>query len=178
MGCCGTCTDCDGLGVAVGQQGQQGIQGIQGPQGNPGQNGQNGTNGIGFLEVRKLLTAVQVNNMFAVNQQLVAAPGPGYAIEAIAAVASIETFVGPAYGFAGGSLQIGTATATTMQMAESNILTSTTARSSKMILLSNPGTTNQQIVENEPLMASLFAAPTIAGGSDLILYVLYRIITL
>lgn len=107
--------------------------------------------------------------------EIVAAPGAGYAIECINA-SLFMTYNSVAYA-TNTTLQLITDTATVAQMQLSGAISNTVTRGYKIPELSSAaGTTSTQVIENKSLKVSVATGNPTAGDSDIVVYVLYRLI--
>lgn len=130
------------------------------------------TSGAFIYTVKVTIPTVQVLTLNSVPVILVSAPASGYAIQLINAVCRIAAYGGIAYT-TNTSLQILTDTATVSQGVDNNLLTttSTTIRS----ITSQAGA---NLIAAKALVANVATGNPVAGNSDIIIYVTYRIITL
>lgn len=110
--------------------------------------------------------------------EIVAAPGAGYAIEVIAASGSM-TYNSVAYA-TNGKVQLITDTATKPQTetAANGFLFGTATRIVKFPLSTPTAVGETQIIENKSLKVTVDSGNPTAGNSDIVVYVLYRLIEL
>jgi len=150
--------------------------------------GQNGTEyQLPFSSIKAMFGNVQaaslsiptasVLTLNATPLEIVAAPGAGYAIECINA-SLFMTYNSAAYA-TNTTLQLITDTATVAQMQLSGAISNTVTRGYKIPELSSAaGTTSTQVIENKSLKVSVATGNPTAGDSDIVVYVLYRLISL
>lgn len=120
------------------------------------------------------LTTAQVKLLNGTPKTIVAAPGAGFAIEALSMVCDM-TFVSAAY-VTNTALSLAADTATIAQMNDTAILLSTGSRITTGIKLEATGTTAAQVIENKALQLKELSGNPATGDSNVIVTITYKII--
>jgi len=108
---------------------------------------------------------------------IVAAPGAGYAIEAIAA--SVKLIYNSVVYATNTDIGLITDTANTYQIDGQTVLNASVSSIRKLTaVLNNFTATDTQIIENKALQVKVDTGNPTAGDSDITVYVAYRIITI
>ena len=125
--------------------------------------------------VKLSLTDAEVRSLSSSPQTLVAAPGAGFAVEALSNSNRLN-FTAPVFA-SNQPVQIQTVGSTLPQLINTNILLSTVNAFQRGNQFTAFGFNEILIVENQPLEVNI-PLDIATGGSSLDVYVMYRIITL
>jgi hypothetical protein len=137
----------------------------------------NSTDGVIYSASLTIATA-SVLTLNGTPQTIVAAPGAGKAIELISFYTKL-TYNTTAYA-TNTTLQLITDTANMAQGADTEILLSTASRTLKGTIATLSGilTTDTQLIANKALKVQVLSGNPTAGDSDIVVNVLYRIISI
>jgi hypothetical protein len=128
----------------------------------------------GYLTAKVKLTTTQTKALFSAPVIIVAAPGPGYAIELLSGSCKLD-FDSAVYNHANTSIDLITDTATFHQFRSDSILA---WPSSTFCTFYKKDTLDVQIVENQPVRIFSPIGDATLGDGIFTIYVTYRIITL
>lgn len=138
------------------------------------------------INIQQAIITIPTASVLTLNSipyQIAAAPGAGYAIQVISANARIKTYGGVAYATnVTITLISDTAISASNYQALNNTILQRTSSCIKGFTLvatgGGAGDDNSVFIENKALMAYVLTGNPTAGNSDIIINVLYRIITL